>query len=84
MFLTVAIHRAIEYAFYARGMWLPRQKELLTRVRDVDAELAALAAAFFATTVVRERFEVATQIVLRTSGGLRFFEWESRREDCSA
>ncbi len=61
--------------------WLPRAKDLMTRLREIDPESANLAVAATADVPFRDRLEAARQLCLRVTGSDGFFEWASPRED---
>src|SRR5262249_1074834 len=72
---------AVARDFYLRdGRWLPRSKELLSRLADVDPDLAALARRFYQATALDGRMSRATELVRRATGETGFFEWESDPE----
>lgn len=80
MLLNQAVERALAYRFVGGGIWIPRSKDLLDRLVDVDVELAAKARRFFAATTSVERLGLARDIVRRSVSEIGAFEWESRLE----
>src|SRR5205807_4499970 len=80
MLLTQAVERALSYRFVSAERWIPRSKDLLDRLADLDAELTTSARMFFAATTGVERLELAREIVRRSVGETGAFEWESRLE----
>ncbi|MBZ0303331.1 MAG: hypothetical protein K8J31_26550, partial [Anaerolineae bacterium] len=77
LILGVAVDAMLRYAFIAAGRTLPRHKEMLRTLEDLDPALAALAYAYFRATTTPERIDLAGQIADLTLGVRGFFEWET-------
>lgn len=70
---TEAVSQAIAVWFIERGGWMPRAKDRLGALRDVDPEGADAVERFIASGDVNDA-ESAIGVLLGVSG---FFEWES-------
>jgi hypothetical protein len=77
MLLSRAVIEMLHYSFVQSGKYLPRSKELLTKVAEIDAEAASLAQSFFETPIFEAELEFAEQLADRVLGVRGFFEWES-------
>jgi hypothetical protein len=80
MLLDKAISTAIEYAFRSRSLLVPRNKDLLSALRDLDANTGDAASRFYTSARWEERLAAATIIMDGLIGARGFFEWESARE----
>jgi hypothetical protein len=81
MILSLAIHDMLSYYFLKAGRYVPRDKDLLKSVEDLDARLADLVRAFFGACEIGQHLTLAEQIadyIIETHG---FFEWESTPEE---
>ena len=79
--LSMAVHETLEYAFWKANRWVPRWKDVLLELAEVDAELAGLMRRFLAAPVLAERVEIAGSIADHALGTRGFFEWESPMEE---
>jgi predicted nucleotidyltransferase len=77
MLLSRAVTEMLHYSFARADRYLPRPKELLTQVAEVDAEAAGLAQAFFKNSLFETRLKFAKQLADRVLGVRGFFKWES-------
>jgi len=80
MILSLAIHAMLQYRFWIANRHLPRDKDLLETLRDVDPALADLGRAFYTTADLSQRLTLAEQIADQTIQVRGFFEWESDPE----
>ncbi len=78
--LNHAVEGALQYRFIGGGVWIPRWKDLLPQLNDLDADLAALARQFYGVTSLVDHLRLAREIVRRSVGETGAFEWESRLE----
>lgn len=78
--LDHVVDDVVQYAYRRAGRWLPRSKELLSRLAEVDPDLSALSRRFYQATALGERLSITTEIVRRATGETGFFEWESDPE----
>jgi hypothetical protein len=81
LILSSAVHDLLRYAFLSANRNIPRDKDLLAAVNDLDPELARLACDFYRTVKIADRVALAGQIADRTIQTRGFFEWESTPED---
>jgi hypothetical protein len=77
MLLNESVMAMLEYLCRAERGQIPRQKDLLTQVRNLHPAVGARAAEFFQTSQVHERARIATDIADETIGTRGFFEWDS-------
>ncbi len=80
MFLNKAVVEMLYYVFKKSGKFIPRIKDLLNDMEELDPNTAQLAREFHITQDFREKITVAKKIADRTIGVRGFFEWESVRE----
>ncbi len=81
MILARAVGEMLRFAFHAAGRFLPREKDLLRALEELDPLLAELARSFYRATSLPERLSLAESIAGRTIGVKGFFEWESEYEE---
>jgi hypothetical protein len=72
-----AVSSMVEYHCLAVGGFLPRHKDLLGALAQMDAELGGLARSFFTASSSAEQLRIAALIADRTIFARGFFEWES-------
>jgi hypothetical protein len=77
MLASVSIVRMLHHVFRRANEFLPRDKDLIESVRIRDAELASWVVAFFETTDIDRRLDLAGRIADRTIGARGFYEWTS-------
>jgi predicted nucleotidyltransferase len=77
LILHHAVSNLVEYAFLAHNRHLPRQKALLAALDELDAQVGALARAFYATADAPAQLRLATQLAQHLTGAVSFFEWDS-------
>ena len=75
-----AVGVALRFRFWQARRWQPRNKELLSALALLDAELAALARRYYRAQSVDEQHSLARAIVLRTTGATGAFDWASPRD----
>jgi hypothetical protein len=80
LLLDKAVSAALEYAFRSRGLFVPRHKDLLRILADLDARSSDAARRFYTSATWEERLVAATIIMDVVIGVRGFFEWESARE----
>ena len=81
MILGSAVHAMLHYRFWKANRYLPRDKDLLDALEEIDPDLAASAQEFYATADIARRFALAEEIATRTIEAHGFFEWESKLEE---
>jgi hypothetical protein len=80
MLLTLAVVNMLEIECRKRSGRIPRGKDLLTTIAELDPELGALAKAFFTSGSDDERQHCAQSIADRTIEARGFFAWDSGLE----
>jgi len=80
IFLTQAVFAMLQYHFEANGHFIPRTKELLSQLDNLDPPLAILARTFYSSGDFVARLAAAEQIADRTVKARAFFEWETEPE----
>lgn len=80
MFLSKAVPEMLHYLYKKSGRFIPRMKELLNDLEELDPALAKLAGEFYITPDFREKITIAKKIADRTIETRGFFEWESQNE----
>lgn len=83
MLLGQAVSAMLTYIFHERGLFIPRSKDLLNRVSEIDAHLGEAANRFFAAGSLPNRLIWAEKIADYTIQTHGFFEWESAPEELS-
>jgi predicted nucleotidyltransferase len=81
--LEQAMQRMIAYAYLAANHNLPRLKEALDRLVEVDAELQALARCYYTSENFAQKHAAALAFAQQTLGITTFFEWASQPEEVS-
>lgn len=79
MILHEVVTGLVRYRFTSVGHHIPRTKELLPRMAEVDPELARLVHRFCGAPGLDGRLALAIRIADHTLGVAEFFEWESDR-----
>jgi hypothetical protein len=80
LLLQRAVIEMVNFCYTQKGLFIPRNKDLLKRLVEVDAEAAVLARQFFQAADVETRLDLAGQMADRILGARGFFEWQSRPE----
>ncbi len=79
---TTAVDEMLRFVLYpAHGRFVPRWKEIFSRMAEVDARAAELARAFYRSSDPAERLRLAGELSDRIVGARGFFEWESDSEE---
>ena len=81
LILRSAVEGMLDVAFLQRHSYIPRRKDLLGRIDEVDPELGKLARGFYLTGEPDLQLQLAGQIADRTLGARGFFEWDSTPEE---
>jgi len=79
--LGSAVRRLAECRVAIEPGWLPRAKDLLSRLRELDPESASLALESTGDNSFSERLDAARKLCRRVTGYEGFFEWKSPREE---
>lgn len=75
--LDQAVAQAVEYAFVARQCPLPRIKDRLRSLAELDAGLGLGVQQFYLAASLEEKYALAKELVFRVAGAVAFFEWAS-------
>lgn len=78
--LHQAVDGMVDYRFLSNGHFLPRPKEALTKLAELDPELAQVTRVYFQTNNVQIQAQLADTLARRILGITEFFEWESELE----
>ena len=70
----------VDYCFLSNGRFLPRIKESITKLAEIDPELAQLTRAYYQTSDAQSQAQLADTLAQRMLGVTEFFEWESALE----
>jgi hypothetical protein len=81
--LEQAMQRLIVYAYLAANRNLPRQKETIDRLDEIDPTLQQLARTFYSAAPLAQRHATALEFAERAMGVSSFFEWASEPQDVS-
>ncbi len=81
MILGQAVYAMLHYAFLKANRYIPRDKDLLITLAELDAQLAHKAAAYFRSAAFEERLALAQEIADSTIETRGFFAWELPPED---
>ena len=84
MLLTRAVAAMLEIWCRTQTGAIPRGKDLLARVADLDPALGALARGVFSDAPFSERLSAAIHVADATIGARGFFEWDSGPEPVPA
>ncbi|MAF12345.1 hypothetical protein CMK11_18010 [Candidatus Poribacteria bacterium] len=77
MLMSAAVEMLVRAQYLAAGHWLPRDKEVVARLHEVDAVLAGHVHAFYTVASAPEKASAARAIFQHAIGEVGFFEWES-------
>jgi predicted nucleotidyltransferase len=81
MIMGSAVHKMLQYAFWKANRFLPRDKDLLDTLEELDPKLAAEATEFYQCALSMRRLALAEQIADCTIEVRGFFEWQSDLEE---
>jgi len=79
--LSLAVFMLVECRFLCEPGWLPRPKDCLALLRDLDPHAARLAMAATIEPDLSIRFEAGRELCRIVTGQEGFFEWSSNREE---
>lgn len=84
MILSLSVFGMLQYVFWKINRYLPRDKDLLDTIADLDPPLANLVQDFYRSVDINKRQMIAAKIADRTIETKEFFEWQSPLEDVAA
>lgn len=70
----------VDYCFRSKGRFLPRLKESIAKLAEIDPELAQLTRTYYQTSDVQIQAQLVDVLASRILGVTEFFEWESALE----
>jgi hypothetical protein len=79
LLLGQAVYDLVRCSLIAEAGWIPRHKDILSRLREIDPESARLAREA-SIGAADARFTAARELCLRVTGASGFFEWSSAPE----
>lgn len=80
LLLNRIAEQIIEFVFAVHQRPLPRIKERIKVLHDVDAETATSITTFYASNDIQEQYKLIHDVVLKLTGYTSFFEWESEKD----
>jgi predicted nucleotidyltransferase len=81
--LENAMSQMVQYAYLAANRPLPRLKQTLNFLNEIDGEMAAIAHQFYTETELEARLQAAQAFAHRTVQSPGFFEWQSDPQEIS-
>jgi hypothetical protein len=81
LILHQAVQGMIDYTFLAANRPLPRAKQMLAALAELDPTLGDLARRYYDAETHSTRLAIANQIAARTIQATGFFEWETPLEE---
>jgi hypothetical protein len=81
LLLNDAVRQMLNYAYLSANRNIPRHKEIIARLGELNPEIEPLARVFFQTASITEQIKIAEKIADLTMGVRGFFEWESSRNE---
>jgi hypothetical protein len=83
MIVSEAVRQMLQFAFLQAGRFIPRDKDILDTLMNMDSDLASKAKLFFESGDWTRRMHLATELADRILQVRGFFEWTSEPEDVS-
>jgi hypothetical protein len=81
MLASDAVRQMLQFVFLKAGQFIPRDKDLLDALTNLDSELAIKVRLFFESADWRRRMHLANELADRVLEVRGFFEWNSEPED---
>ena len=81
MLVAEAVRQMLQYAFLKAGRFIPRDKDILDALRNMDSDLAGKVQLFFESTDWTGRLYLANELADRILQVRGFFEWSSEPEE---
>lgn len=78
--LEQAMPLMMQYAFLAGNRPLPRAKQMVAKLAELDANLGAIARQFYTTVLPEERFGLARSFAQQALGSTGFFAWTGEQQ----
>jgi hypothetical protein len=83
LILENAMFQMVQYTYLAANRPLPRLKQTLDSLHEIDGEMAAIAHQFYTETEVEARLQAAQAFAHRTVQSSGFFEWQTDPQEVS-
>jgi hypothetical protein len=81
MMVSQAVGQMLQYAFLKAGRFIPRDKDILDALTNLDSDLASKVKLFFESGDCTRRMHLATELADRILQVRGFFEWASEPEE---
>ena len=81
MLLSEAVRQMLQFAFMEAGRFIPRDKDLLDALTNLDSDLGSKVQLFFESADWTRRMQLATELADRILQVRGFFEWNSEPEE---
>lgn len=81
MLLGLTVHELLQFRFLMAGRHIPRDKDLIGALDDLDPQVASMARQFYETSSLDERIRLVTLLADQIIGARGFFAWESSPEE---
>ena len=81
MLLSEAVRQMLQFAFMQAGRFIPRDKDLLDALTNLDSDLGSKVRLFFESADWTRRMQLATELADRILQVRGFFEWSSEPEE---
>ena len=81
MLLSEAVQQMLQFAFMKAGHFIPRDKDILDALTNLDSDLGSKARLFFENADWTRRLQLATELADRILQVRGFFEWSSEPEE---
>lgn len=75
--LDQVVAQVVDYAFVARQRPLPRLKDRLRSLAELDASLGLGVQQYYLAASLEEKYALAKELVFQVAGAVGFFEWAS-------
>ena len=81
MLMFEAVRQMLQFAFLKAGRFIPRDKDVLDALTNMDTDLASKVQLFFESADWTRRMHLATELADRILQVRGFFEWNSEPEE---
>ncbi|MEZ4659326.1 MAG: hypothetical protein R2911_17320, partial [Caldilineaceae bacterium] len=76
-----AVFSMVAYRFLAANLNVPRHKEMLAGLKEIDPPAGELVERFLTEPALAHKFELGKQVAQTLNGDISFFEWETVLEE---
>ena len=81
MLVSEAVRQMLQFVFLKAGRFIPRDKDILDALTDMDSDLAGKVQLFFESSDLTRRMQLGTELADRILQVRGFFEWNSEPEE---